>query len=80
MKPGDLVKRKEGYVGHKMCGVGLVLFADGIVAKVDAQHPAFLTGSASIYRQFEQIRAFPVFAARAGGSKVAGERPLPKIR
>ena len=37
MKPGDLVKRKEGYMGHKMCGVGLVLFADGIVAKVQWQ-------------------------------------------
>jgi hypothetical protein len=37
VKPGDLVKRKEGYMGHKMCGVGLVLFADGIVAKVQWQ-------------------------------------------
>ena len=37
MKPGDVVKRKEGYMGHKMCGVGLVLFADGIVAKVQWQ-------------------------------------------
>ena len=37
MKVGDLVKRKEGYMGHKMCGVGLVLFADGIVAKVQWQ-------------------------------------------
>ena len=37
MKPGDLVKRKEGYMGHKMCGVDLVLFADGIVAKVQWQ-------------------------------------------
>ena len=37
MKAGDLVKRKEGYMGHKMCGVGLVLFADGIVVKVKWQ-------------------------------------------
>ena len=37
MRVGDLVKRKEGYMGHKMCGVGLVLFADGIVAKVQWQ-------------------------------------------
>lgn len=37
MKPGDLVKRKEGYMGHKMCGIGLVLFADDIVTRVQWQ-------------------------------------------
>ena len=37
MKVGDLVKRKEGYMGHKMCGVGLVLFADGLITKVQWQ-------------------------------------------
>ena len=34
MKPGDLVKRKEGYMGHKMCGLGLVLLVEGRRAKV----------------------------------------------
>ena len=37
MKVGDLVKRKEGYMGHKMCGVGLVLFTDGLITKVQWQ-------------------------------------------
>ena len=37
MKVGDLVKRKEGYMGHKMCGVGLVLFADGLITNVQWQ-------------------------------------------
>jgi len=37
VKPGDLVKRKEGYMGHEMCGVGLVLFADGLITKVQWQ-------------------------------------------
>jgi|TARA_R110000824_G_scaffold135206_1_gene298308 hypothetical protein len=37
VKPGDLVKRKEGYMGHKMCGIGLVLFADDIVTRVQWQ-------------------------------------------
>lgn len=37
MKVGDLVKRKEGLIGHDMCGVGLVLFNDDIVTKVKWQ-------------------------------------------
>jgi len=42
VKVGDLVKRKEGYMGNMRHaaspgGVGLVLFADGIVTKVQWQ-------------------------------------------
>jgi len=34
MKPGDLVKRKEGYMGYKLCGLGLVLLVEGDRLKV----------------------------------------------
>jgi hypothetical protein len=34
MKPGDLVRRKKGYMGHKMCGLGLVLLVEGRRARV----------------------------------------------
>jgi len=37
MKPGDLVKRKEGYMGHKMCGLGLVLLVEGQRVRVQWQ-------------------------------------------
>ncbi len=37
MKVGDLGKRKEGLIGHDMCGVGLVLFNDDIVTRVKWQ-------------------------------------------
>ena len=37
MKVGDLVKGTEGYMGHEGGGIGLVLFTDGIIAKVKWQ-------------------------------------------
>tara|TARA_R110000751_G_C13544780_1_gene455556 strand:+ start:103 stop:276 length:174 start_codon:yes stop_codon:yes gene_type:complete len=37
VKVGDLVKGTEGYMGHEGGGIGLVLFTDGIIAKVKWQ-------------------------------------------